>query len=65
MIVGVRVQVGGQSVDKAPSYFEVFGRQMTTSVTRSRWYDLPFTREEMQTVAVEKKFTLKGAKATS
>ena len=33
VMVGLRVQVGGQAVDRAPSYLEVFGR--STQVTHA------------------------------
>nr|KAG5693182.1 hypothetical protein BaRGS_014072 [Batillaria attramentaria] len=51
VMVGLRVLVGTQSVDKAPSYLEIFGR-----TTQARWFDLPFTREESLTA--DKKVTL-------
>ena len=57
VMVGVRVQVGSQSIERAPSYVEVFGRQIPISITRNRWYDVPFTREEVLTA--DKKFVLK------
>ncbi|RZB39229.1 zf-UBR domain containing protein [Asbolus verrucosus] len=46
VMVGIRVLVGSQDVQKAPSFVEVFGRIISLSVTRSRWYDIPFSREE-------------------
>ncbi len=57
-MVGVRVYVGSQAIERAPSYLEVFGRTVQIAITRARWFDLPFTREESLTA--DKKFTLFG-----
>lgn len=38
--------VGSQDPQRAPSFVEVFGRIITISVNRSRWYDIPFSRDE-------------------
>lgn len=38
--------MGGQDTQRAPSFVEVFGRIITISVNRGRWYDIPFSREE-------------------
>lgn len=46
VMTGMRVQVGSQAVERAPSYVEVFGRTMQINLTRARWFDFPFTREE-------------------
>lgn len=46
VMTGMRVQVGTQAIERAPSYVEVFGRSMQLNLTRSRWFDFPFTREE-------------------
>lgn len=46
VMTGMRVQVGTQAIERAPSYIEIFGRTMQMNLTRSRWFDLPFTREE-------------------
>lgn len=43
---GIRILVGSQDPQRAPSFVEVFGRIITISVNRSRWYDIPFSREE-------------------
>ncbi|XP_062622353.1 E3 ubiquitin-protein ligase UBR4-like, partial [Saccostrea cucullata] len=56
VMVGCRVLVGTQSTERAPSYIEVFGRTTQVKVTRARWFDLPFTREESLTA--DKKITL-------
>lgn len=49
VMVGIRVQVGGQAVDRAPTYVEVFGRSTQVNCARQRWVDMPFTREESLT----------------
>ena len=46
VMVGVRIMLGTQDATRVPSFVEVFGRSMATSVTRSRWFDIPLTREE-------------------
>ncbi|KAL1020637.1 hypothetical protein UPYG_G00002740 [Umbra pygmaea] len=46
VMTGLRVQVGSQAIERAPSYLEIFGRTMQMSMTRARWFDFPFTREE-------------------
>lgn len=46
VMTGMRVQVGTQAIERAPSYVEVFGRTMQINLTRARWFDFPFTREE-------------------
>ena len=56
VMVGVRIQIGCQSVEKAPSFVEIFGRVIQLTLTRNRWFDLPFTREESLTA--DKKFSL-------
>ncbi|XP_076455251.1 E3 ubiquitin-protein ligase UBR4-like isoform X3 [Babylonia areolata] len=56
VMVGLRVLMGSQTTDKAPSYLEIFGRTIPVSLTRARWFDLPFTREESLTA--DKKATL-------
>ena len=56
VLVGARVQVGGQDTSRAPSFIELFGRTIPLNVIRNRWYDLPFTREE--SISADKKMTL-------
>ncbi|XP_065141997.1 E3 ubiquitin-protein ligase UBR4 isoform X2 [Paramisgurnus dabryanus] len=46
VMTGMRVQIGTQAIERAPSYIEIFGRTMQLNLTRSRWFDFPFTREE-------------------
>ncbi|XP_019625025.1 PREDICTED: E3 ubiquitin-protein ligase UBR4-like [Branchiostoma belcheri] len=46
VMTGLRVHVGSQSVERAPSFLEIFGRPIQCTLTRNRWFDLPFTREE-------------------
>ena len=55
-MVGVRVLIGSQAIERAPSYIEVFGRATHVTVSRARWYDLPFTRDE--SLLADKKFTI-------
>jgi len=45
-MTGMRVQLGSQAVERAPAYLEIFGRTMQVNLTRARWFDYPFTREE-------------------
>lgn len=47
VMVGVRVLVGCQAIDKAPTFLEVFGRVIDVEIKRNRWFDIPFTREEV------------------
>lgn len=56
VMVGIRVMIGSQDVQKAPSFVEVFGRIISLTVTRSRWFDIPFSREE--SLQAEKKLTI-------
>ncbi|XP_060527250.1 E3 ubiquitin-protein ligase UBR4 [Cylas formicarius] len=56
VMCGIRVLVGTQDPQKAPSYVEVFGRVISFNVTRSRWYDVPFSREE--SLRADKKLTI-------
>lgn len=46
VMTGVRVMVGSQDIQRAPAYIEIFGRTKQVTLTRSRWYDFPFAREE-------------------
>ena len=52
LISGLRVQVGctqssATSPDRAPTFLEIFGRQVQLEpLNSSRWVDLPFTTEE-------------------
>ncbi|XP_039612074.1 E3 ubiquitin-protein ligase UBR4 isoform X4 [Polypterus senegalus] len=56
VMTGMRVQVGTQAIERAPSYLEIFGRTMQMNLTRSRWFDFPFTREEA--LQADKKLTI-------
>ena len=47
VMVGVLVLVGCQAIDKAPTFLEVFGRVIDVEVKRNRWFDIPFTSEEV------------------
>ncbi|XP_075462125.1 E3 ubiquitin-protein ligase UBR4 isoform X4 [Ascaphus truei] len=46
VMTGMRIQIGTQAIERAPSYIEMFGRTMQLNMARSRWFDFPFTREE-------------------
>ncbi|XP_042908898.2 E3 ubiquitin-protein ligase UBR4 [Parasteatoda tepidariorum] len=56
VMVGCRVLVGNQDVQRAPSYIEIFGRSVQVNLSRNRWYDFPFSREESLTA--DKKITI-------
>nr|XP_037270039.1 E3 ubiquitin-protein ligase UBR4-like [Rhipicephalus microplus] len=56
VMVGVRVLVGSQDVQRAPSTVDLFGRSHALVLTRPRWYDFPFTREE--SLGADKKISL-------
>lgn len=56
VMVGARILVGSQDIQRFPSYIEIFGRTIQASLTRNRWYDFPFTREESLTA--DKKLTI-------
>lgn len=46
VITGIRVLLGSQDTTKVPSFIQIFGRTITVTLNRARWYDIPFTREE-------------------
>lgn len=46
VVVGIRVQLGTQSIAQSPSFIEVFDRYINIQLTRHRWFDIPFTKEE-------------------
>lgn len=56
VMVGVRILVGSQDVSRAPSFIEIFGRSTLLYLNRSRWYDIPFTRDE--SLKADKKLTI-------
>lgn len=47
VIVGIRVLIGTQDVQRAPQSVTILGRTIPTPVRRARWFDIPLTREEM------------------
>lgn len=55
VMTGMRIQIGTQAIERAPSYLEIFGRTMQLNLTRARWFDFPFTREEA--LQADKKLT--------
>nr|XP_033777630.1 E3 ubiquitin-protein ligase UBR4 isoform X4 [Geotrypetes seraphini] len=56
VMTGMRLQIGTQAIERAPSYVEIFGRTMQLNLTRARWFDFPFTREEA--LQADKKLTI-------
>ncbi|XP_031761327.1 E3 ubiquitin-protein ligase UBR4 isoform X1 [Xenopus tropicalis] len=56
VMTGMRLQIGTQAIERAPSYIEMFGRTMQLNLSRARWFDFPFTREEA--LQADKKLTL-------
>ncbi|KAF2360064.1 Zinc finger UBR-type [Trinorchestia longiramus] len=46
VMCGARVSLGGLDSHKNPTFIKVFGRSIHINTSRSRWYDIPFTREE-------------------
>ncbi|KAK3907858.1 E3 ubiquitin-protein ligase UBR4, partial [Frankliniella fusca] len=46
VMTGLRVLLGSQDQTRAPSFIEIFGRSIQTTLTRNRWFDIPFTKEE-------------------
>lgn len=57
-MAGIRVNVGNQdNIGRVPGYIEVLGRTLhLASITRSRWFDFPLTREE--SLQCDKKLTI-------
>jgi E3 ubiquitin-protein ligase UBR4 len=56
VIVGVRILVGSQEVQRAPTCVEIFGRNIPFVLQRYRWYDIPLTKEE--SLQADKKLVL-------
>lgn len=56
VIVGVRILVGSQDVQRAPTCVEVFGRNIPFVLQRHRWFDIPLTKEE--SLQADKKLVL-------
>ncbi len=46
VIVGVRIIVGSQDVQRAPACVEIFGRNIPFALQRHRWFDIPLMKEE-------------------
>uniref|UniRef100_A0A6B2EA35 Putative e3 ubiquitin-protein ligase ubr4 n=1 Tax=Phlebotomus kandelakii TaxID=1109342 RepID=A0A6B2EA35_9DIPT len=46
VMTGVRILIGSQDPQRAPTAVTIHGRTVTTIVSRPRWFDLPLTREE-------------------
>ena len=64
LIMGCRILVGTHSIERSPTYFEVFERRIPVKLTRSRWFDICLTREEAL-IADNKLTVLIGASADS
>lgn len=62
VMTGMRIQIGTQAIERAPSYIEIFGRTMQLNLSRSRWFDFPFTREEA--LQADRKLNLFSESAT-
>lgn len=56
VIVGVRILVGSQEVQRAPTCVEIFGRNIPFVLQRYRWYDIPLTKDE--SLQADKKLVL-------
>jgi len=56
VVVGVRILLGTQDINKVPSFIEICGRSLQVNLTRSRWFDFPLTREE--SIQVDKKLVI-------
>ncbi|XP_066149479.1 E3 ubiquitin-protein ligase UBR4 isoform X2 [Euwallacea fornicatus] len=56
VMCGMRILAGTQDLQKVPSYVEIFGRIISFNITKSRWYDVPFSREE--SLQADKKLTI-------
>ncbi len=56
VIVGVRILVGSQDVQRAPTCVDVFGRNIPFVLQRHRWFDIPLTKEE--SLQADKKLVL-------
>lgn len=46
VITGIRVAIGGQDPLRTPQSVTILGRIINTIATKSRWFDIPMTREE-------------------
>lgn len=46
VITGIRISIGAQDSMRSPQSVTILGRVINTLTTRSRWFDIPLTREE-------------------
>lgn len=46
VITGIRVAIGGQDPLRTPQSVTILSRTINTIATKSRWFDIPMTREE-------------------
>ncbi|EDW35131.1 GL24752 [Drosophila persimilis] len=47
VMVGFRVMLGTQDIQRAPVSVTILGRTIPTTMRKARWFDIPLTREEM------------------
>ncbi|XP_057290056.1 E3 ubiquitin-protein ligase UBR4-like isoform X1 [Hydractinia symbiolongicarpus] len=58
VMVGMRIQVGVQSMERSPQYVEFLGRLVHMRMAKNRWFDIPFTREESILMSEKNKLTV-------
>lgn len=46
LLVGCRILLGTHSLERVPTYFQVFSRRLPVKLQRQRWFDICLTREE-------------------
>ena len=46
LLMECRILIGTHSIERAPTFFEVFDRRIPVKLTRSRWFDICLTRDE-------------------
>ncbi|CAF1089325.1 unnamed protein product [Brachionus calyciflorus] len=46
LLTGCRIMCDINSIEKSPSYFEIFGRRINAKLNRSRWFDVCLSRDE-------------------
>lgn len=58
VVTGIRVMLRSHSLEKTPSFVEVFGRTHNVNMASAatRWIDVPFTRDE--SIQAEKRFKI-------
>ena len=53
--MGIRVQIGVQSMERSPQYVDIYGRIVKLKIAKNRWFDIPFAREESLKIVEENK----------